>query len=138
MASSLAQIRLGLARLMAGGALRSNGQACSSTVPVTVRAHTSDGADIRLLLDVQVQGATIPTMELDRLVHAVAVPETRRWVAQHDLAELQRNLAPELTEVGTSVREGLSAAGASLVLVELVAAEHLLASPSADPVHGSQ
>lgn len=93
---------------------------------------------MRLLLDVRVEGVTIPLHDLDRLVFALTVPATRRWVAQHDLAGLQADLAPELDEVGATVRDGLAEVGVTLLDVELVAAEHLLSSPSADPANGSQ
>ena len=138
MPTLFAQIRHAAGRILCGGAKGAAGPASITTVPVTVRAHTSDDADMRLLLDVRVEGVTLPPHDLDRLVHALTVPATRRWVAQHDLAGLQADLAPELDDVGASVRDGLAEVGANLLDVELVAAEHLLSSPSADPANGSE
>ncbi len=138
MPSLFARIRRAVGRFLGGGPEGAAGLASISTVPVSVRARTSDDADMRLLLDVRVEGATLPLHDLDRLVLALTVPATRRTVAKHDLAGLQVDLAPELDEVGASVRAGLAEVGATLLDVELVAAEHLLSSPSADPANGPE
>jgi len=138
MPPTLAELRRAAARLVSRGKHRPGGQDDYATVPVTVRARTSDNADMRLLLDVRVEAGTLQADDLDRFVHECAVPATRRWVAQHDLAGLQADLAPELGDVAASVRDGLAEVGATLLDVELVAAEHLLSSPSADPADGPE
>lgn len=127
-----------MARLLCRGRGARSGTDGSSTVPVTVRARTADRADMRLLLEVHVEAGTLQQGDLDRFVHEWTVPATREWVSQRDLAGLQAELAPELDEVAAIVREGLVTVGATLLGVELVAAEHLLASPSADPADGPE
>lgn len=136
MPTPLARLRLAVARLLCRGRGAGAGADGSSTVPVTVRARTADRADMRLLLEVRVEAGSLQAGDLDRFVHQWTVPATRAWVAQHDLAGLQADLAPELDEVAATVRDGLATVGATLLGVELVAAEHLLASPSADPADG--
>lgn len=135
MPPALARLRLAVARLLCRS--RRTGNA-SSTVPVTVRARTADRADMRLLLEVHVEAGTVRPGELDRLVHEWTVPAARQWVARHDLSGLQADLAPELDEVAAAVRDGLATVGVAMLGVELVAAEHLLASPSADWVDGPE
>lgn len=136
MPPALARLRLAVARLLGWGRGAGHGTDGSSTVPVTVRARTADRADMRLLLEVRAEAGTLEPGDLDRFVHEWVVPATREWVAQHDLAGLQADLPPELDEVASTVRVGLTTVGATLLGVELVAAEHLLASPSADAADG--
>lgn len=138
MPPSLARLRLAVGRLLCRGRATGSRSTGSSTVPVTVRARTADGADLRLLLEVRVEAGKLQPGDLDRFVHEWTVPATREWVAGHDLAGLQADLAPELDEVAGAVRVGLAEEGATLLDVELVAAEHLLSSPSAGPADGSE
>lgn len=142
MQTSLASVRLAVGRFLGGGATLAHGMTYA-TVPVTVRARTSDGADLRLLVEVHVEVGPHRAEDADRFVHALTVPAMRQLVAQHDLLGLgtvlapERSPAPELAVVRRIVREGVAEVGMTLVDVELVAAEHLLASPSTDPAHGS-
>ncbi|WP_408895580.1 hypothetical protein ACJ5H2_11780 [Nocardioides sp. R1-1] len=132
-----ARLRLTAARLFEGAAPADGGSSYQA-VPVTVRALTSDAADMRLLLEVRVEGGALEGHDVERFVHAVAVPATRRWIERHDLAGLQAQLTPALCEVGRTIHDPLAELGLTLLDVVLVAAEHVLTSPWADPVDGSE
>lgn len=91
-------------------------------VPVTVRAQTSDGADIRLLLeaDVDASGKAKPA-ELERVALAIVVPAAEEAVGRRDLADLAADPSGGLDDIG-----------GDLLSVRVVAVEHLLLSPSGD------
>lgn len=96
-------------------------------VPVTVRAQTSDGADIRLLLeaDVDASGKTLSknvAAELERVALAIVVPAAEEAVRRRDLASLAADPSGGLDDIG-----------GDLLSVRVVAVEHLLLSPSAAP-----
>ncbi|HWJ65673.1 MAG TPA: hypothetical protein VNT31_03260 [Nocardioides sp.] len=132
-----ARLRLAAARLCEGAA-PADGGASYQAVPVTVRALTSDAADMRLLLEVRVEGGALEGHDVERFVHAVAAPATRRWIERHDLAGLQAQFTPVLCEVGRTIHDPLAELGLTLLDVVLVAAEHVLTPPSTDPVDGSE
>lgn len=135
----LARLRLALARLVEGTLTASSGEDSHLTVPVTVRAHTTDGADVRVLLEVRVGGeGSLTAHDRERFVHAMVMPATRHWVGQHDIAGLEAQLSPVLTEVEQSIRMSLSDMGLRLLDVSLVAAEHVLTPPTTDRVDGSE
>lgn len=133
----LARLRLAAARLFEG-APHADGSASYQAVPVTVRALTSDAADMRVLLEVRVEGETLEGHDVERFVHAIAVPATRRWIERDDLAGLQAQLTPVLCEIGRTIRDPLAELGLTLLDVVLVAAEHVLTPPSTDPADGSE
>jgi|GEM_PF-5497191 len=104
------------------------------TVPLTVRTLTSDGADVRLLLEAEVLSAsTVPALVTERVTHALVVPALERWVRRHDLASLTVELERSVSGVAVQLNNELDALDTKLLRLEVVAVEHLLASPSADP-----
>lgn len=137
MPAPLAHLRLAVGRLVCGQGRRTASASDYVTVPVTVQAGTSDGAELRLHLEVKAEAGGLDLYELDRLICALVIPATRRWARQHDLAGLS-GLGPALDEVAAGVREGLAEVGTTLLGIELMAAEHLLAADSANRDHGSQ
>ena len=129
------RIRLSLGRLLSGTAPAPS-PAAYYAVPVTVRTDTADRADLRLILEVRVDGGPLGPHELDRYVHAVTIPAARHWVEAHDLHDLRAELACGLHAIAREIREPLAELGTELLDVELVSAEHLLASPTAAAVDG--
>ncbi len=101
------------------------------TVPLTVRALTSDGADVRLLLEVDVRSGPLPSeLGPERITFALVVPALERWVRQHDLASLTVEVERALGGVAAQFRSELLTLGVHLVRVQVVAVEHLIVSPS--------
>ncbi|MBM7516781.1 hypothetical protein [Nocardioides nitrophenolicus] len=92
-------------------------------VPLTVRSRTADGADLRLLLeaDVDASGRT-SAAELERVAFAIVVPAVEEVVRRRELAQLAEDPTA-----------GLDRIGGDLLSVRVVAVEHLIVSPSADP-----
>lgn len=109
-------------------------------VPLTVRARTADAADLRVLLEVRLSSPypELPDDDLERITLALVVPATSDWVRRQDLAVLDAGLGPRLLEVEDTVRAPLHSLGAELLAVDVIACEHLLASPSADPDEGGR
>lgn len=103
-------------------------------VPMVVRGRTADRADLRVLLDgiVEVE-AVADRAELERMIHAIVVPGVRRWLAERALADLPEALPGARPELEAMVQPELEALGTRLLRLDLVAVEHLLVSPSADP-----
>lgn len=101
-------------------------------VPITVRSQTTDGADIRLLLEARLTSARLSHEEVERIALALVVPAAVQWVRRHELPALDGRLGASLHDVEESVREPVAALGADLLTIATVAVEHLLASPSAD------
>lgn len=132
----LARLRVALARLVDATAPAPGGTTYD-TVALTVRAFTADAADLRLLMEVRVEGSTLDPHDRERFVHAVTVPSARRWIERHDLAGLQAQLAAGLDEIARTIQEPLAEMGLTLLGVELVAAEHLLSRPPTEVVDGS-
>lgn len=94
-------------------------------VPVTARCRTADGADIRVLLEADVATAArsrTAELEIERVAMALVVPAAEEAVRRRDLASLVADPSLDLTHVG-----------GDLLTVRVVAVEHLIASPSADP-----
>lgn len=107
-------------------------------VPLAVRGLTTDGADLRLLLEAQVAPGTVTARaELERIAQALVVPAVRRWLAEHELAGLPDQLFAAQPELESVVQPEFEALGARLIRLDVVAVEHLLASPSGDPVPGT-
>jgi hypothetical protein len=129
-----AKLRLTLGQLFAG--TRTPSATEYHAVPVTVRADTADGADVRLIVEVRVDGGALEPHDLDRFVHAVTIPATRHRIEGHDLDRLQAELGDELHGVAREIREPLTELGITLLDVELVSAEHLLSPPAAAAVDG--
>lgn len=102
-------------------------------VALTVRARTADGADLRLLLEARVSSPDLPDDELERLSIALVVPATSDWVGRHQVRALDGGLGPRLLEVEACARAPMRSLGAELLAVDVIACEHLLASPSAEP-----
>lgn len=134
----LDRLRLAVARLFQGSSRAPNVEAGFHTVQVTVGALTSDGADMRILMDVRVEGGTLEARDRDRFVHAVTIPAVRHWIERHDLSGLQAQLTPVLDEVGRRIQEPLAEMGLTLLDVQLFSAEHLLSRPSTDPADGPE
>ncbi len=104
------------------------------TVPLTVRALTSDGADVRLLLEAEVLSVSVASaLVAERVTHALVVPALERWVRRHDLASLTVELERSVSGVAVHLKDELGALDTKLLRLEVIAVEHLLASPSADP-----
>lgn len=94
-------------------------------VPLTVRCRTADGADIRLLLEADVATSArtrTAELEIERVAMALVVPAAEEAVRRRDLASLAADPTLDLAHVG-----------GDLLTVRVIAVEHLLASPSADP-----
>ncbi|WGY01454.1 MULTISPECIES: hypothetical protein [unclassified Nocardioides] len=92
-------------------------------VPLTVRSRTADGADIRLLLEADVDAAgRASAAELERVAFAIVVPAVEEAVRRRELAAL-----------AADPTAGLDHIGGALLRVRVVAVEHLIVSPSADP-----
>lgn len=104
------------------------------TVPLAVRGLTTDSADLRLLLEAQVAPGTVTARaELERIAQALVVPAVRRWLAEHELAGLPDQLFAAQPELESVVQPEFEALGARLIRLDVVAVEHLLTSPSAEP-----
>lgn len=136
MPSLLARLRrvLGLSSTAARGKIRLRGEGDGDqphVVPLTIRTHTGDGADLRLLLEARLAPTRLARDELDRVAAAVIEPVATAWVRRRRLAAI-RGLGPRLGEVENDVRAQLDGLGAPLVTIDVVAVEHLLTSPSAD------
>lgn len=107
------------------------------TVPVAVRACTTDRADLRLLVDVTVVPVTPAAgPDLERIAQALVPPAVRRWAGRHDLEALQGALPTARSVLEAAVQPEIQALGARLLRLDVVAVEHLLASPSAEPDPG--
>lgn len=111
--------------------------AATSTVPLALRGRTADGADLRVLVDAQVSPVSVDDgRQLERITQALVVPAVRRWLAEHDLAGLPDELLSGRGELEDLVQPEFEALGARLLRLDVVAVEHLLASPSAEPEGG--
>ena len=104
---------------------------------ITVRHSTADGADLRLLFDVMIDGGVEAAHDQERFVHAVAIPAARTWIGEHTLAELRAQLTPALPSMTHALRETLDGIGIAVLAVDLVAAEHVLAHPTEGHIDGS-
>ncbi|WP_249411099.1 hypothetical protein [Nocardioides faecalis] len=151
MPPTFARIRRDLGRLLAGdGSLATAavpGEAGQLrevlVVPLTVRSHTADDAEIRLLIEATVShahGGRIDRAELERIALGVVVPAAAAWVRRHPLSELQTEIDanPTLPAVEETARDQVAALGGDLVALTLVAGEHLLLSPSAEVIDGAR
>lgn len=143
----LARLRHVLGRLVAAGGAgnrpRGGGSGAQTVlVPLTVRATTRDGADIRLLLDARFSSPSLGDGEVERIAVALLVPAAAREVRRSVLRALEHSPSSVLSPALQVVRPQAAALGVELHALEVVAAEHLLASPSApdDGVehHGSR
>ncbi|UUW90264.1 hypothetical protein ABFU82_16365 [Nocardioides sp. WV_118_6] len=107
-------------------------------VPLTVRARTADAADLRMLLEVRLASPypDLPDDDLERITLALVIPATSDWVRRHELTALDDALGPRLLTVEDAVRAPMLSLGAELLAVDVIACEHLLASPSAEPDQG--
>ena len=95
-------------------------------VPLTVRTRIADGAEIRLLLEADVDAPErTPAADLERVAMAIVVPAAEEAVRRRDLAALEADPTAGLDQVG-----------GDLLRVRVVAVEHLIVSPSADPDGG--
>lgn len=130
-----ARLRRTLAHVLAGERARPTGT--SSTVAITVRECTSDGADLRLFLDVTIDGGVVAPHDQERFVHAVAVPAARHWIGRNTLTDLRAQLTPALPALTDAIRETLDGIGVAVLSVDLVAAEHVLPRAAEGPADGS-
>jgi Tfp pilus assembly PilM family ATPase len=96
---------------------------------LTVRARTSDGADVRVLAELTTEG---DETQVVRLAHALVTAEIARRTAELELEELVAGLSATAAAVPGRCGEAVAAVGGRLRAVELVAVEHLLVSPSSD------
>lgn len=107
------------------------------SVPLAVRARTSDGADLRLLLEVTLAPELVTSQsEIERIAQALVVPALRRWLVEHALSALPDGLLSARTDLEAVVQPEFEALGARLLRLDVVAVEHLLTSPSAEPMAG--
>lgn len=102
-------------------------------VPLTVRGDTADGADLRLLLEARLASRTLPDAEVERVAYALIEAGAGRWLRSQRLEQLADSVGPRLTSVEDAVREPAAGLGVDVIAVDVVAVEHLLVSPSADP-----
>ncbi|PWN03105.1 hypothetical protein DJ010_08215 [Nocardioides silvaticus] len=102
------------------------------TVPLTIRASTSDGADVRLLVEAEVRPA-LPTHNtgVERITLALVEPALERWVGRHQLSELGGELERSLGGVAAKLRSDLGRLDVDLLRIDVAAVEHLIKSPSA-------
>lgn len=126
------ELRRALARVVATDETHSQVSE-ALTVALAVRGRTADDADLRLL----VEATVVPDdaragVDLERVAHALVLPATRRWLAGHDLDQLTDALAGAPAELESVVEPEFEALGARLLRLDIVAVEHLLASPSGD------
>ncbi|GEB14855.1 hypothetical protein GUY44_01055 [Pimelobacter simplex] len=143
---TLTRLRRSLGRLLAvrddGSPPRGEGSGTQAlhVVPLTVRARTADAADLRVLLEARLSSPfpDLPDDDLERITLALVVPATADWVRRQELAVLDAGLGPRLLEVEDAVRAPLRSLGAELLAVDVIACEHLLASPSAEPDEGGR
>ena len=101
------------------------------TVPLTIRALTRDGADVRLLLEAEVRTERATELGAERIVHALVVPALERWVARQSLSSLSGELESGLSDVADQLEEEMALLGTELHRIDVAAVEHLLRSPSA-------
>ncbi len=105
------------------------------TVPLTIRATTSDGADVRLLVEAEVRPALpVHTTGVERVTHALVVPALEHWVGRQQLSELGGELERSLGGVAAKLRSDLGRLDVDLLRIDVEAVEHLIKSPSAGPV----
>jgi hypothetical protein len=108
-----------------------------TTVPVTARGQTADGADVRLLIEAQVRA--VPgsgTAAPERIVLALLAPAARRWLRGRELALVESDLAAARIDLDELVGPELADLGIELLRIDVVGAEHLLRSSSGDPSTG--
>lgn len=132
----LARLRRTLGRPLAVGCAgphpRGGGSGTQSTVPMTVRGPTADGADVRLLVETMLAAGPTAPPEPVRVAVALLLPAARRWLASHDLARLPERLPGARDALEEAVRDEFGGLDLRLLRFDVVAVEHLLASPSAD------
>ena len=138
-------LRRGLGRFVdaTGAPRRAAAHAAASsvplTVPLTVRGVTRDEADVRLLLE----AVTVPAGDaaspawLGRVVDAIVVPAAGRWLGDHALADLD-DPVPLRVALEERVVPELTGLGVLLLRCDVVAVEHLVVSPSAEPARPSR
>lgn len=142
----LTRLRRTLGRLLAirddGQRPRGEGSGTQTlhVVPLTVRARTADHADLRVLLEVRLASPypDLPDEDLERITLALVVPATSDWVRRQEISALDSALGPRLLAVEDTVRAPMRSLGAELLAVDVIACEHLLASPSAEPDQGGR
>lgn len=145
MPPTLARLRRTLGRSLAVGhdgprpRPRGGGGGTQVVLPLTVRGATADGADVRLLVDATVAAGPAAPADPVRVAHALLLAATRRWLAGQDLAGLPSRLPRAREAVEDGVDEEFSELDLRLLRLDVVAVEHLLASPSgADGSGGAQ
>ncbi|GAA4819414.1 hypothetical protein ACFQ0K_10780 [Nocardioides caeni] len=106
-------------------------------VPLMTRARTVEDADLRLLLDARLSSPTLSGADLERVALALIVPAAAEWVRRQRLDALAHSHGRRLPEIEEVVALPLRGLGAELLSIEVVAAEHLLASPSGDDATGA-
>lgn len=121
--------------MLAGEQARPTGT--PSTVAIAVRESTADGADLRLLFDVTIDGGLVAAADQERFVYAVATPAARHWIGRHTLTDLQTRLTPTLPALTAALRETLDGIGIAVLSVDLVSAEHVLPRSAEEPADGS-
>lgn len=137
---TLARLRRTLGRPLAVGCAgphpRGEGSGTQATVPLTVRGPTADGADVRLLVETMLAAGPTAPPEPVRIALALLLPASRRWLAGHDLARLPEALPGARDSLEDAVRDEFGELGLRLLRFDVVAVEHLLASPSAEDQAG--
>lgn len=102
-------------------------------LPMTVRGPTADGEDVRLLVEVLLDGGPSAPAEPERVAHALLLAAARRWLAEHDLAELRDALPSARDSMEAAVRDEFDELDLRLLRFDVESVEHLIASRSADP-----
>lgn len=103
-----------------------------TAIAVAVRAGTADGKELRLLLDVHLDGA-VSRPGAESFVHAVTVPAARRWVRQRSLAQVEESIGSLDHDIAAAIHDELAELGVGLLAVDTAAVEHLLIGPAAGP-----
>lgn len=136
----LARLRRTLGRSLAvgydGPRPRGEGGGTQLVLPLTVRGPAADGADVRLLVEATVVAGPAAPADPVRVAHALLLAATRRWLADQDLASLPARLPRVREAVEGGVDEEFSELDLRLLRLDVVAVEHLLASPSASRTSG--
>lgn len=136
----LARLRRALGRSLAvgydGPRPRGEGGGTQHALPITVRGPAADGADVRLLVEAMVAAGPAAPADPVRVAHALLLAASRRWLADRDLPGLQEGLPQARDALEGAVGAEFRELDLRLLRFDVVAVEHLLASPSADDQAG--
>lgn len=137
---TLARLRRTLGRPLAVGSAgprpRGEGGGTQYELPLTVRGPTADGADVRLLVEAMVAAGPAAIADPVRVMHALLLPATRRWLVGHELSDLPTHLPHVRDSLEDAIGEEFQELDLLLLRLDVVSVEHLLASPSSPDAAG--